>query len=87
MSQSPTVSPTVLSSLFFENGIFTEAISEEQFDDDLLESGHMDSMSLMMLIETIQQEYGLEIEPAIFIAELRNLNQLSQFIADQGGVS
>jgi len=86
MSQSPVVSPLLLSSLFFENGVFSEAISEEQFDDDLLESGHMDSMSLMMLIETIQQEFGLEIEPAIFIVELRNLNQLSQYIAAQGGI-
>lgn len=62
------------------NGIFAEDCTVEMLDVDLLESGVMDSMSLMMLTELIEQEYKLEIDPSIFVAELRTVNQLSSYI-------
>lgn len=70
-----------------ENGIFTENFSndfspEEQLNEDLLEAGIMDSMSLTMLAELINQDYGIEIELPLFIAELRSLNKVASYLEE-----
>lgn len=66
------------------NGIFSEYSEESDqlslLDEDLLESGLMDSMSLTMLDEMIKQEYEVEIDYSIFIAELRSLRKIASYI-------
>ena len=67
-----------------ENGIFDvyseQESTEDLLDEDLLESGLMDSMSLTMLDEMIKQEYGITIDYPIFIAELRSLRKIATHI-------
>lgn len=64
-----------------DNGIFRDGVEIDP-DLDLIDSGLMDSMGLATLQAWIQERYGLEIAPEVFLMELRTLSALSRRLAD-----
>ena len=63
-----------------DNGIFAQDCSQDIINEDLLELGIMDSMSLSMMAEMIQQDYGVDIDYALFVAELRSLHKIADYL-------
>jgi len=62
-----------------EQGVFE---SETAIDPsvDLVESGLVDSMGLMMLASLIEEAYDLVIPEALFVAELRTLARIAAYL-------
>ncbi len=66
--------------LCHEHGVFPPEVGICGPKDDLLEGGLIDSMSLIYLQAVIQETYSIEIEPELFIAELRNIHAIAAYI-------
>jgi acyl carrier protein len=62
-----------------EQGLF---VGEAAIDPgvDLVESGLVDSMGLMMLASLIEETYDLVIPEALFVAELRTLAAIAAYL-------
>lgn len=63
-----------------ESGVFAgEAVVDS--GADLVESGLVDSMGIVMLAALIEDTYGVVIPEAVFVAELRTLAQVAAYVA------
>jgi len=62
-----------------ENGVF---VGEAAVDSgaDLLESGLVDSMGIVMLAALIEDTYNVIIPEAVFVAELRTLARVAAYL-------
>jgi acyl carrier protein len=62
-----------------EQGVF---VPEAAIDPsvDLVESGLVDSMGLMMLASLIEETYDLVVPEALFVAELRTLTSIAAYL-------
>jgi acyl carrier protein len=77
-----TPSPEIFASLLqhcVDNGVFARGVHVAP-DDDLVESGLIDSMGLLMLASMIEDLYELVIPEAVFVAELRTLARVGAYI-------
>ena len=77
-----TTSPEMFASLFqhcVENGVFARGVHVKP-DDDLVDSGLIDSMGLLMLASMIEDIYEVVIPEAVFVAELRTLARIAGHI-------
>jgi acyl carrier protein len=75
-------SAEVLASLLHhcaESGVF---VAEAAVDSgvDLLESGLVDSMGIVMLAALIEDTYNVIIPEAVFVAELRTLSRVAAYL-------
>lgn len=70
-----------LQSFCVENGIFQEGVAVDP-STDLIDSGSMDSMGLATLQAWVQERFGCEIAPEVFLMELRTLSSLSRRLAE-----
>ncbi len=68
--------------LCHENGIFPAEIELEHYDssEDLIEQGIIDSMGLVYMQGIIHENFNLEIELELFIAELRNIQAIAIYL-------
>jgi acyl carrier protein len=68
--------------LCHENGIFPSEIELEHYDssEDLIEQGIIDSMGLVYMQGIIHENFNLEIELELFIAELRNIQAIAIYL-------
>lgn len=64
-----------------DSGIVTAENIHDVFDDDLIESGILDSMGVVCLQEQIETRYNVTISQEQFIAELHTLNKLVTFLS------
>jgi len=62
-----------------EDGVFARDARVDP-GDDLIESGLVDSMSLMMLASLIEDTYQVVIPEAVFVAELRTLERVAAYV-------
>jgi acyl carrier protein len=77
-----TTSPELFTSLLqhcVDNGVFARGVRVRP-DDDLVESGLVDSMGLLMLASMIEDIYEVVIPEAVFVAELRTLARIAGYI-------
>ena len=68
--------------LCHENGLFPTEIELEHYDpsEDLIEQGIIDSMGLVYMQGIIHENFDLEIELELFIAELRNIQAIATYL-------
>ena len=59
-----------------EDGVFARETRVNPADD-LVESGLVDSMGLLMLAALIEETYEVTIPEALFVAELRTLSRIA----------
>ena len=62
-----------------EDGVFARDTCVDP-TDDLVESGHVDSMGLLMLAALIEETYEVTIPEAVFVAELRTLVRIAAYL-------
>jgi hypothetical protein len=67
-----------------EHGLFTTS-AEVDLDEDLVESGRVDSMGLETMHAVIDDVYGVVIPAAVFAVELRTLNRIARYIGEVVG--
>jgi len=75
-------SPGVLATLLqhcLEDGVFARG-AQVNPGDDLIESGLVDSMGLVMLASLIEETYQVVIPEAVFVAELRTLARVAAYV-------
>ena len=75
-------STQVLASLLHhcaESGVFVREASVDSAAD-LLESGLVDSMGMVMLAALIEDTYNVIIPEAVFVAELRTLARVAAYL-------
>ena len=63
----------------FEDGVFARDTRVDPADD-LVESGLVDSMGLLMLAALIEETYEVTIPEAVFVAELRTLARIAAYL-------
>lgn len=71
--------------LFFlchENGIFPSEIKQLDPMEDLIDQGLIDSMGLMYMQGIIHENFALEINIELFIAELRNIQSIATYLTE-----
>ncbi len=68
--------------LCHENGIFPAEFELEHYalSEDLIEQGIIDSMGLVYMQGIIHENFDLEIELELFIAELRNIQAIATYL-------
>ncbi len=66
--------------LCYEHGIISP---DEEIDCtmDLVESGMIDSMGIMILQSIIDENYNIFVPEPVFVAELRSINDVLHYIA------
>lgn len=69
--------------LCHEYGVFSPEMEQCHPHDDLIEGGFVDSMGLVYLQGVISDKFALELEPALFIAELRTIQSIADYLAKQ----
>jgi fatty-acyl-CoA synthase len=77
-----TTAQTTLEKLIdhcLEGGVFSRETAVD-VNLDLVESGLIDSMGLLMLQSLIAESYGVEIPEAVFVAELRSLQRIASYL-------
>jgi acyl carrier protein len=62
-----------------EDGVFARDTRVDP-TDDLVESGLVDSMGLLMLAAVIEKTYEVTIPEAVFVAELRTLARIAAYL-------
>jgi acyl carrier protein len=62
-----------------EDGVFARETHVDP-SDDLVESGLVDSMGLLMLAALIEETYEVTIPEAVFVAELRTLAKIAAYL-------
>lgn len=62
-----------------EDGVFARDTRVDPADD-LVESGHVDSMGLLMLAALIEETYEVTIPEPVFVAELRTLARIAAYL-------
>ena len=62
-----------------EDGVFARETRVDP-SDDLVESGHVDSMGLLMLAAVIEETYEVTVPEAVFVAELRTLGRIAAYL-------
>jgi acyl carrier protein len=62
-----------------ESGVFEREASVDS-NADLLESGLVDSMGIVMLAALIEDTYNVVIPDAVFVAELRTLARVAAYL-------
>jgi len=72
-----------LMQLCHENGIFHPEMEQPKPMDDLIDNGLIDSMGMVYMQGVIAEEFALEIELELFIAELRNMHSIAAYLAEQ----
>ena len=66
--------------LCVDNALFCGVAPGELDGMDLADSGHFDSMALTFLKGAVDDEWGVEIAPALFLTKLRTLSDVASFI-------
>jgi len=69
--------------LCHENGIFHSEIGQCNTMDDLIDTGLIDSMGLVYMKGIIYENFSLELEFELFIVELRNIQSIATYLAEQ----
>lgn len=69
--------------LCHEQGVFPPDVDFCDPNDDLIEGGLIDSMSLVYMQAVIQEKFSVELEPELFIVELRNIHAIAAYLAQQ----
>jgi len=66
--------------LCVEHGLLDGGQVETMLNDDLIESGMLDSMGIVTVQTMIQETYGIDIPTPLFIAELRSINNVIAYL-------
>lgn len=72
---------TQLSRLLHENGMLDDINLDEVLDDDMIESGLIDSVGAVCLQDQIKTYFNTAISLDQFIGECHTLNKLIQYLA------
>jgi acyl carrier protein len=65
-----------------QNEIFRIDDLEASIDDDLMEAGAVDSMSVVVLKALVEEHFSLQIPSEVMAIELRTIRDLIQYISD-----
>jgi acyl carrier protein len=69
-----------LARLVDENELLTAGTSQESWESNLFEIGLVDSMGLVLLLELIREEFGVEVDLSMLTAELTSLEAIARYL-------
>lgn len=71
---------TALISLCQEHGVFSCTDSAVSEQDDILESGLIDSMGVVYMQAVIQEQFNIELATELLVTELRSIKSIAHYM-------